>query len=113
MLSCIPIPSPAQEITLRLPGRGHKPLKTFIKEHAAVKLRQIQDSANFFQQAQEKYHVIQQNRASLTTPEGIRRSFSDFCSSLRDAEEVLILPQLPKVQNLYTAEQRVSIWDRE
>ena len=100
-----------QEITLKLPGRGHKPLKTFIKEHTAVKLRQIQDAANFFQQAQEKFHVLEQNSASLTTPEAIRRSFSEYCSTLGEAEKVLILPQLPNVQDLYTAEHRVRVME--
>ena len=97
-----------QEITLKLPGRGSKALKTFIKEHAAVKLRQIQDSANFFQLARDKFGVIRQSGESLRTPDEIHQSFSGLCSSLRAAEEMLIVPQLPNVQDLYTAENRVS-----
>jgi hypothetical protein len=94
------------EITLKLPGRGSKALKTFIKEHAAVKLRQIQDSANFFQLARDKFAVIRQSGESLRTPDEIHQSFSGLCSSLRTAEEMLIVPQLPNVQDLYTAENR-------
>ncbi|CAI8006054.1 Protein rogdi, partial [Geodia barretti] len=87
-------------------GRGSKALKTFIKEHAAVKLRQIQDSANFFQLARDKFGVIRQSGESLRTPDEIHQSFSGLCSSLRAAEEMLIVPQLPNVQDLYTAENR-------
>ena len=98
-----------KEITLKLPGRGSKPLKTFIKEHAAVKLRQIQDSANFFQKARDKFHEIKQSKDSLRTPEEIQESFGGLCSSLRASEEMLIVPQLPNVWELYTAENRVSL----
>ena len=73
-----------------------------------MKLQQIQDSANFFRQAREKFHVIKQNKDSLQTPEEIQQSFSGLCSCLRAAEEMLIMPQLPNVQDLYTAEQRVG-----
>ena len=97
-----------QEITLKLPGRGSKALKTFIKEHAAVRLRQIQDSANFFQVARDKFGAIQRGGKNLQTPDEIHQSFSGLCSSLRAAEEMLIVPQLPNVQDLYTAENRVS-----
>ena len=97
-----------QEIALKLPGRGSKALKTFIKEHAAIKLRQIQDSANFFQLARDKFHVIKLSGETLRSPDEIHQSFSSLCSSLRSAEEMLIVPQLPNVQDLYTAENRVS-----
>jgi len=33
-----------QEITLKLPGRGSKPLRTTIKEHAPWKLKQVTTS---------------------------------------------------------------------
>ena len=69
---------------------------------------QIQDSANFFQLAQEKYAAIQQSKEDLRLPEQIQRSFSDLAASLRQAEEALVLPLLPTVQEIYTAEQRVS-----
>ncbi len=43
----------------------------------------------------------------LTTPEAIRRAFSNFAMCLRKAEEVLVLPTFPIVQEIYKAEQRV------
>ena len=69
---------------------------------------QIQDSANFFQLAQEKYAAIQLGKEDLRLPGQIQRTFSDLAACLRQAEEVLVLPLLPTVQEIYTAEQRVS-----
>jgi len=95
-----------QEITLKLPGRGNKPLRTTIKEHAPWKLKQIQDSANYFQLAQEQYHEIHTNKEALRTPEQIRKAFDNLTGSLRQAEKVLVLPQLPTMQEIYAAEMR-------
>ena len=118
----------SQELTLKLPGRGSKPLRTTIKEHAPWKLKQvgtgiswpltspfclpslrpkIQDSANYFQLAQEQYRDIQANREALCSPEQISKTFNKFMGSLRQAEEVLVLPRLPNMQEIYGAEMRV------
>lgn len=67
----------------------------------------IQDSANYFQLAQEQYHEIQTNREVLRSPEQIRKTFNKFMGTLRQAEEVLVLPQLPNMQEIYAAEMRV------
>ena len=68
---------------------------------------QIQDSANFFQRAQEKYEAIKESKKEFVSPEEIRTAFGDLVTSLRKAEEVLVLPRLPNIQEIYTAEQRV------
>ena len=69
---------------------------------------QVQDSANYFQKAQEKYQSIKANQGILKTPTEIRRAFANLMLSLRQAEEVMVLPQHPNVQEIYKAEQRVS-----
>ena len=58
--------------------------------------------------AREKYEAIKEAKDVVKTPAEISQMFSDLAASLHLAEEVLVLPQLPRVQNIYAAERRVS-----
>ena len=75
---------------------------------STLPLTKIQDSANYFQLAQEQYHEIHTNKEALRTPEQIRKAFDNLTGSLRQAEKVLVLPQLPTMQEIYAAEMRVG-----
>lgn len=75
---------------------------------STLPLTKIQDSANYFQLAQELYHEIHTNKEALRTPEQIRKAFDNLTGSLRQAEKVLVLPQLPSMQEIYAAEMRVG-----
>ncbi|XP_003387392.1 PREDICTED: protein rogdi homolog [Amphimedon queenslandica] len=96
------------DVTLRQAGRlgTHKPLRTSIKEHAAWKLRQIQNSANQFLLAQQKLSFIIQNRESLSTPLALCQALVELASNLQEAERVLVVPQLPSVSEIHSAELR-------
>lgn len=75
---------------------------------STIPLTKIQDSANYFQLAQEQYHEIHTNKEALRTPEQIRKAFDNLTGSLRQAEKVLVLPPLPTMQEIYAAEMRVG-----
>ncbi|KAL5477164.1 hypothetical protein EMCRGX_G023917 [Ephydatia muelleri] len=92
------------DITIKLAGR--KTHKTGIKEHSAWKLKQIQDCANYFQVAQKQFNDILQSSSAMNTPKQIQKAFGDFISTLRQAVEVLVVPQLPDVKEVYSAELR-------
>lgn len=55
----------------------------------------------------EKYEVVKRSKDAVRAPAEVGQLFSDLAESLRQAEEVLVLPQLPTVQNIYAAERRV------
>lgn len=96
------------DITLRLPAKlgSTKPLRTSIKEHAAWRLKQIQDSANHFEIAYQKLQTIIDNTDMLSSPLLLSQAFSELCGSLRSAQQVLVVPQLPSVAEIYSAELR-------
>ena len=67
---------------------------------------QVQDSANYFSQAQDKLKEIKASKP--TGPTQIKAAFEELAKCLRSAEEVLVLPPAISAHHIYTSEQKVS-----
>ena len=74
---------------------------------------QIQDCANHFQIAYQQLQFIQDTQQALKTPSQLSRAFYELNTNLRKAEEVLVVPRLPSMAEIYSAEQRVRERTRE
>ena len=73
---------------------------------------QIQDCANHFQIAYQQLQFIQDTQQALKTPSQLSRAFYELNTNLRKAEEVLVVPRLPSMAEIYSAEQRVRERER-
>lgn len=67
---------------------------------------QVQDSANYFSQAQDKLKEIKSSKP--TGPIQIKAAFEELAKCLRSAEEVLVLPPAISAHHIYTSEQKVG-----
>lgn len=97
------------DMTLKLPGRVNKPIKTSIKEHGPWKLKQIQDSANYFMKARQKYSHLQYTKDTFRRPGQIRKAFEEVAEYLRQAEGIMVLPKPTSMQEIYTTKQREQL----
>ena len=66
---------------------------------------QIQDSANYFSQAQKKLKEIKGSQ--LHGPSQIKMAFEELLSCMRCAEDVLVLPPSVSAHSIYSSEQKV------
>lgn len=66
---------------------------------------QVQDSANYFSQAQNKLKEIKASKP--IGPTHIKAAFEELAKCLRSAEEVLVLPPAISAHHIYTSEQKV------
>lgn len=69
-------------------------------------IMQVQDSANYFSQAQDKLKEIKASKR--TGPTQIKAVFEELAKYIRSAEEVLVLPPAISAHHIYTSEQKVS-----
>ena len=68
---------------------------------------QVQDSANYFSQAQNKLKEIKASKP--IGPTHIKAAFEELAKCLRSAEEVLVLPPPISAHHIYTSEQKVRL----
>lgn len=68
---------------------------------------QVQDSANYFSQAQNKLKEIKASKP--IGPTHIKAAFEELAKCLRSSEEVLVLPPAISAYHIYTNEQKVRL----
>lgn len=89
---------------LNLKAKGHRQLRTTIKEHSPWKLKQIQDSANHFQRVRDLYAGLRSEDTQSQLV--LRDTLEQLLSALHQTVEVLILPPITSAEQIFTSEKK-------